>query len=117
MLTEERRAEFHEQVADHKLKADGSKSDRPVRIIGILLMIAGVVGAFVAYNASLAQSDTRDITSSLILAVACLALAVVGTGMYLATAVTKVLRLWLLRQLGEGQAHTDQIAAALRERG
>lgn len=117
MLTEERRAEFHQQVADHRLKADGSRSDRPVRIIGILLMIGGLAGAFVSYNASLAQSDTRDITSSLILAVACVGLVVVGAAMYVATAITKVLRLWLLRQLVEGQAHTDQIAAALRDRG
>ena len=57
MLTEERRAEFHQQAADHRLKADGSRSDRPVRIIGILLMIGGLAGAFVSYNASLAQSD------------------------------------------------------------
>lgn len=116
MITEERRAEFHQQVSEHKLKADGSKSDRPVRIIGILLMIGGVVGAFVAYNASMSQSDTRDITSSLILAVACLGLTVIGSAMYVATAVTKVLRLWLLRQLVEGQNQTDQIAAALRDR-
>lgn len=117
MLTEERRAEFHQQVADHKLKVDGGKSDRPVRVIGILLMVGGVVGAFVAYNASLAQSDTRDITSSLILAVACVGLTVVGAAMYVATAVSKVLRLWLLRQLVEGQNQADQLAAALRERG
>ena len=116
MLTEERRAEFHQQVADHKLKADGAKSDRPVRVIGILMMVGGLIGAFVAYNASLAQSDTRDITSSLILAVACLGLTIIGAAMYVATAVTKVLRLWLLRQLVEGQAQVDQIAAALRER-
>lgn len=116
MITEERRAEFHQQVADHRLKTDGSKSDRPVRILGILLMVGGVVGTFVSYNASLAQSDTRDITSSLILAVMFLALSVVGAALYVAGAVTKVLRLWLLRQLVEGQAHADQISAALRER-
>jgi hypothetical protein len=116
MLTEERRAEFHQQVADHRLKADRSKSDRPVRIIGILLMIGGIAGAFVSYNASLAQSDTRDITSSLILAVMCVGLVVAGAALYVASAVTRVLRLWLLRQLVEGQAHVDQITAALRER-
>ena len=116
MLTEERRAEFHQQVAATKLKADGSKGDRPVRVIGILLMLGGTVGAFVAYNASLAQSDTRDITSSLIMAVACLALTVVGAAMYVATAVTKVLRLWLLRQLVESQDRMDQLSEALRGR-
>ncbi|MEV7431786.1 hypothetical protein AB0N29_19395 [Nocardioides sp. NPDC092400] len=116
MLTEERRAEFHQQVADHKLKADGSKSDRPLRIIGILLMLGGVVGAFVSYNASLAQSDLRDITSSQILAISCFTLVVVGAALYVATAVARVLRLWLLRQLVEGQNQADQITTALRER-
>ena len=116
MITDERRAEFHQQVADHKLKVDGSRGDRPVRIIGILLMVGGLIGAFVAYNASLAQSDLRDITSSQILAISCLGLVVVGSAMYVATAVSKVLRLWLLRQLVESQSQTDQIAAALRER-
>ena len=117
MLTEERRAEFHQQVADQRLKADGSKSDRPVRIIGVLLMIGGAIGAFVAYNASLAQSDSRDIISSLILAVACVALVVIGAALYVVAALARVLRLWLLRQLVEGQAQTDQIDAALRARG
>ncbi|HTW18437.1 MAG TPA: hypothetical protein VMF51_25150 [Nocardioides sp.] len=116
MLTEERRAEFHREVADHKLKADGSKSDGPVRVVGILLMIGGAIGAFVAYNASGSQSDTRDILSSLILAVAFLGLIGIGAAMYVATAISRVLRLWLLRQLVEGQAQTDQIDAALRER-
>ena len=82
MITEERRAEFHQQVADHKLKVDGSRGDRPVRILGILLMIGGVIGA----------------------------------AMYGATAVSKVRRLWLLRQLVESQSQADQIATALRER-
>ena len=36
--------------------------------------------------------------------------------MYVATAVSKVLRLWLLRQLVESQSQADQIATALRER-
>lgn len=117
MLTEERRAEFHRQVADHRLKADSSKSDRPVRITGILLMIGGAAGAFVSYSASLSQSDTRDITSSLILAVACVGLIVIGAALYVAATVARVLRLWLLRQLVEGQAQVDQLDAALRARG
>ncbi len=58
-LTEERRAEFHREVADHKLKADGSKSDGPVRVIGILLMIGGAISAFAAYNASARSRHPR----------------------------------------------------------
>lgn len=113
MLTEARRAEFHDAVAAHRLKTGSAKSDRPIRAIGVLLMIAGVVGAFVAYSASLSQSDVRDIGSSQILAIAFVAVAIAGAGFYVAAATAQILRLWLLRQLVESQAHTDQLAAAL----
>ncbi|WP_300680273.1 hypothetical protein [Nocardioides sp.] len=116
MITDERRAQFHQQVADHRLKVDGARSDKALRILGIVLMFGGVIGMFVEYNSSLSQSDMRDITSSQILALAFLGLTIVGAAFYLATAIARTLRLWLLRQLVEGQAQTDQIAAALRER-
>ncbi|WP_182909823.1 hypothetical protein [Microbispora sp. H13382] len=117
MLTEERRERFMSDVARMKLKTDGSKHDGTVRVIGVLLMIAGVVGGLIAYNNSLTQDDLRDIASFQILATACAAVTVSGAALYLAAAVARVLRLWLLRQLVEGQAHTDQIAAALEARG
>ena len=116
MLTEERRDQFKQDVADMKLKTDQVKGDGKARIVGILLMLVGVVGAFIAYNNSLAQDDLRNIGSFQILATAFLALTVVGGALYLAGAVARVLRLWLLRQLVEGQQHTDQIAAALTRR-
>lgn len=116
MKTEERRAEFHEAVSTHNLKTSGSSSDKPARIIGILLMVVGVVGVFVMYNASLSQSDSRDIASSQILAIAFLALTLAGGAVYVAAAISRVLRLWLLRQLVEGQAQTDQLTAAMAQR-
>jgi uncharacterized integral membrane protein len=117
MITDERRTEFHQQVSEHRLKVDGARSDKAVRVVGILFMVAGLIGMLVAYNASTSQSDLRDVTSSQILALCFLGLIVVGGALYLATAVARTLRVWLLRQLVEGQAQTDQIAAALRERG
>ena len=116
MLTDERRAEFHEAVATHHLKTDGAKSDRPIRIVAILLMLGGVIGTFVAYNASLAQDDLRDIASSQILALGFLTLAVIGSALYIASVVARVLRLWLLRQLVESQDRADELLQALRER-
>ena len=113
MLTEDRRAEFHEAVAAHDLKIDRSRSDKPARTLGVLLMLTGVVGGLVMYSASLGQSDSRDILSSLVLAVGFLAVTVLGSALYLAASIARVLRLWLLRQLVEGQARADQLAAAL----
>lgn len=116
MLADIRRAEFHGAVAAHGLKTGSAKSDRPVRVIGALLMIAGVVGAFVAYSGSLSQNDLRDIGSSQILAIAFATVTVVGAGLYLAAAIAQVLRLWLLRQLVESQARTGRLTTALLPR-
>ncbi|MBM4532701.1 hypothetical protein GS563_28885 [Rhodococcus hoagii] len=113
-LADERRAQFKSDVDDLKLKTGQSRGDgAAARIAGIALMVVGVVAAFVVYISSLTQSDLRDIASYQILATAFLALTVIGGALYLAGAIARVLRLWLLRQLHEGQAQADQIAAAL----
>ena len=63
-----------------------------------------------------APADLRDLVSYQILTVVFLALTVVGAALFLAASVAKVLRLWLVRQLLEGQAQTDQISQALSTR-
>ncbi len=116
MLTEERRQQFKDDVANQKLKTDQSRFDGVLRIVGIVAMVAGVVGVFIAYNVSLAKDDMRDVGSLQTLAVGFLAVTVLGAALYLAAAVTRVLRLWLLRQLVEQQAQSDQLAEALKSR-
>jgi energy-converting hydrogenase Eha subunit E len=112
----DRQAAFATAVSERKLRADGAGKDKVARILGIVLMVAGVVGTFLAYNNSLAQDDLRDIASSQILAVGFVSVTVVGSGLYVVGAVARVLRLWLLRQLVESQDRSDQIAEALRSR-
>jgi membrane-anchored glycerophosphoryl diester phosphodiesterase (GDPDase) len=116
MLTEERRAQFKDDVARQKLKTDQGRHDGAVRVAGVLMMLIGVIGAFIAYNNSLAQDDLRNIGSFQVLATAFAALTVLGAALYLAAALSRVLRLWLLRQLVESQDRADQIAAALESR-
>jgi hypothetical protein len=116
MLTEERRTRFEEDVARQKLKTDQGRYDGAARIAGVLLMLVGVIGAFVAYNNSLAQDDLRNVGSFQVLATAFAALTVLGAALYLAAALSRVLRLWLLRQLVDSQDRTDQITAALENR-
>ena len=93
----------------------GSGFDQVWVIVGLLAMIGGVVGALVAYDLSLNKSDPRDISSLEILAVGMLALAVVGAAVFLRYSLGRFLRFWLLRQMYEGQAHVDQVVAAVRE--
>jgi hypothetical protein len=94
----------------------GAARDGLWQTVGIVAMAAGVVLAFVAYQLSLGKDDPRDIDSLQILAVSMLALAVVGAAVFLRYSLARFLRFWLLRQLYEGQAHIDQVVAALGER-
>jgi hypothetical protein len=111
--TPSRAEAFEAAVADRKLKGTGAAADRGLRVLGVVLLVLGVVGTFLAYNNSLNVDDSRDIASNQILAVAFLALTVVGSALYVVGGVAAVLRLWLLRQLVESQARTDQLAEAL----
>ena len=116
MLTEERRRRFKDDVANQRLKTDRSRFGGVQRVVGIVAMVVGVAGVFVAYNVSLAQDDMRDVGSLQTLALGFVAVTVLGAALYLAAAVTRVLRLWLLRQLVEQQAQADRIAEALESR-
>jgi uncharacterized membrane protein YcjF (UPF0283 family) len=117
MFVEQRREQFKADVAELKLKARGRRKDGLWRAIGALLMLVGVVAAFLVYEVSLSKSDFRDIQSEQILAIAFLALAVLGAALYIAAAVASLLRVWLLRQLYEGQQQVEALTEALRARG
>lgn len=84
--------------------------------LGAVAMAVGVAVAFLAYQMSLGKDDSRDIQSLQILAIAMLALAIVGAAVFLRYSLARFLRFWLLRQLYEGQAHIDQVVSALGDR-
>ncbi|NLU84158.1 hypothetical protein [Rhodococcus sp. HNM0569] len=101
---EDRRDQFEKDVAALKSKTGGSgRADARARIGGLVLMVVGVIASFVVYLASLSLDDPRNIASYQILASALLAVTVIGGALYLAGAVSRVLRLWLLRQLYENR--------------
>lgn len=106
---------FATAVSEKKLKTGSGSRDGAVRTVGLVAMIIGVVGAFVAYQLSLGYDDTRNIASAQILAVAFLAVCVLGVGLYVAGALSQLMRLWLLRQVVESQERHDELIAALRE--
>jgi len=114
MLIEKRREQFSADVKDLKLKSRGARCDGLWRGIGVLLMLVGVIAAFLVYEVSLSKSDYRDIASQQVLATAFVALTVLGAALYLAGAIASVLRLWLLRQLYESQQQAEQLAEAVR---
>ncbi|MFD3809887.1 hypothetical protein [Rhodococcus sp. NPDC058639] len=110
---DERREQFKQDVAALGLGTTGSGSGGRGRIAGMVLMIIGVAAVFVVYIASLTLSDLRDIASYQLLSMGFIAVTLVGAAVYVASVVAKVLRLWLVRQLLEGNAQTERIVEAL----
>jgi uncharacterized membrane protein YcjF (UPF0283 family) len=113
MLPEQQREQFKNDVAQMKLKTGTSRYDGIFRVVGALLMIGGVAAAFIIYEASAAESDARNIASQQILAVGFLGVTLIGVALFVVASLGRLLRLWLLRQLYEGQAHVDQLADAV----
>jgi hypothetical protein len=117
MLAEERREQFKADVASMKLKTGTSRRDAVFQIVGAVLMIVGAVGAFVVYQASLTQKSQLDVGSEQIMAIAFLAATMIGVGLFVVGSLARLLRLWLLRQLYESQAHVDLLVDAIRPAG
>jgi len=116
-VAEDRVGQFRADIARLKVRTGNARRDGVVQIVGAVLMAVGPIAALLVYESSRGQSDPRDIQSQEILALAFVAITVAGAAMFLYASLVKFLRFWLLRQLYEGQAHIDQVVAAVRGPG
>jgi protein-S-isoprenylcysteine O-methyltransferase Ste14 len=114
--TDNRIEQFKSDVTEMKLKTGSATRDAVFQTIGLVLMVVGVVGVFVVYVSSKNLDDIRDVTSQIVYAIGFLALTVTGAALFLRFALANFLRMWLLRQLYEGQSNTDRIVDAVKGR-
>jgi hypothetical protein len=112
--TNERVERFKTEAAELNLKAGNPGREGLYQTIGLIAVVAGIVIAFLAFGGSQSMDDARDIQSQTILAIGGLALTVGGGIVFLRYSLGKFLRLWLLRQMYEGQAHVDQIVEHIK---
>ena len=98
-----RRQQFEEDVAKLKVKTGGSGSEATWAAVGVVLMIGGAVVALASFIASGSISDTRDVLSTVILAVFGLCVVVTGAAVFLRYSFSRFLRFWLLRLIYEQQ--------------
>ncbi len=108
--------QFKTEVAEMKLKTGNATRERAYGAVGLLLMVVGVVGAFSAYVSATNLTNALDLQETQVLAVAFAALTLLGLGLFLRFAIANFLRMWLLRQLYEGQANTQRIVDAVNGR-
>jgi hypothetical protein len=111
--------QFKTEIAEMKLKTGRTGAERAFEVLGVILMVAGIVLAFGAYAASLnvkttagTNVDLLDSNSYVPLAIAGLAMSVVGGFVFLRYSLARFLRFWLLRQTYEQRVAIDEAAAA-----
>jgi hypothetical protein len=108
--------QFKTEVTDLNLKTGNVGREKLLSVLGVIMMIVGTAGAFIVYASSLNLSSALDVQSQIVYAVAFLSLSVFGAALFLRYSIAAFLRMWLLRQLYEGQANTDRIVEAVSDK-
>lgn len=105
-----RREQFEADIAKVRVRTGASSAEPRLIALGIVLMVVGVAIALIAFFTSGNIADTRDVLSTLILAVAGLGIAIVGAAVFLRFSLGRFLRFWLLRLIYEQQAASSDDA-------
>ena len=114
--TNERVERFKAEAAELNLKAGNSGKESQLQTLGVVLMVVGIVGAFISYLSATGVATTGDVVEMVVLGITFMTVAVVGAALFVRYSMSKFLRLWLLRQMYEGQAHIDQVVDAIKQR-
>ena len=101
-----RREQFEEEIAAVRIRTGKAEAEQRWTLLGLAGLIAGVVIAVIAYFSSQGQSDTRDVISSVILALLGVSLTIAGGAIFLRYSLARFLRFWLLRLIYEQQDAT-----------
>ena len=112
--TNERIERFKADAAEAGFDVGRANRDTQMQGLGLALMVVGVAGALLLGLSSGSTADSRDILTNLIYAVSMLCVTVLGLGLFLRYSLGKFLRVWLLRQIYEGQSHVEQVLEATR---
>lgn len=100
--------EFQAEVSALKVSGGKANPERTGKIIGGLAMLVGVVLTVIAYFMSY-NGNALEQRDAIVLAIIGLALAVVGTGLYVVFSLTRYFRYWLVRLIYEHRDQTDRI--------
>jgi hypothetical protein len=111
----DRAEQFKADIAGMKLKTGRANTENLLQVFGVVLMVAGIALALGAYRASLNVTATPGTNVDILnsnsftpLAIAGLAISVVGGFLFLRYSLAKFLRFWLLRQVYEQRTAIDE---------
>jgi hypothetical protein len=112
--TNERIERFKADAAEAGFTAGRANRDTQLQGLGLALMVIGVAVGLLLGLSSQSTADSRDILTNLIFAISMLGVTVLGLGIFLRYSLGKFLRVWLLRQIYEGQSNVAQVLEATR---
>jgi hypothetical protein len=98
-----RREQFEEDIAAVRIRTGKGEAEQRFVALGVAGMVIGAVICLGAYFASKGMSDSRDISSVLILALFGLALTFASAAVFIRYSFARFLRFWLLRLIYEQQ--------------
>jgi hypothetical protein len=117
MTTDDRIDQFKADIADLQLKTSGKAStEKATSTFGIVLMIVSVVIGIGSFVQAGQEDSALDQNELIILGLACISMAIVGSALWMRAAIVRFWRFWMLRSLYEGQAHLDEVVRAIRDR-
>jgi hypothetical protein len=105
----ERVEQFKAEIAHMRLRDPVAGRDLLLLRLGVALMVVGVGVTVVAYFLSHGTSDQLGQNDDQIIAMAGIAISVVGSAVFLRYSVAQFLRFWLARLIYEQQAQTDRL--------
>lgn len=111
----ERVQEFKQEIADMRVRDPASGRDRIWLRLGVVLMIAGLVVAGLAYPLSHGTTNALSQRDALALGIGGLTAAVVGSALFIRYSIAGFLRFWLARLSYEQQAQTDRLIESLKK--
>ena len=105
----QRLEEFKAEIAEMRLRDPATARDRQLLRLGVVLLAVGVVLTVVAYFMSHGTTNPLSQRDAIILALAGVAVSIVGGVLFLRYSLATFLRFWLARLIDEQQAQTDRI--------
>jgi hypothetical protein len=106
-------AEFESEVTRLKLKGTNAEPERRLVLLGAVLMLVGVVLAIAGWISSNGTNNSLNQNTDLTMAVAGLAVTVVGGIIWLRHSLSRYGRYWLARYIYEQRQQTDRIVEAV----